>query len=300
MPVGSAQTELLRSPSHGYRWVHAYLVKHHGVTVSAEYIRRCFKYLGIAAKTAHQKKSHKRRVRDPYPNLIFSTWETVDRPRQVIVSDMTAFWTRMNYFELVLYFDVFTKQIIGHGLTGRRGYAGIYYEGLDEAVDAIDEAKLQAVGALDEESGEITLIHTDQGSVYTSLAYNKIIKEKKIVRSCSRAGKPTDNPVNESLNGWIKEELFLDFDLYNQPTWQVPQVIENYIKWYNSERPSFSLGYRTPDEFYERFVAGDVERKDTFSKRQLDERPKFIREKLKRAEEAARYSPIGTSTVLCN
>lgn len=29
----------------------------------------------------------------------------------------------------------------------------------------------------------------------------------------SRAGTPTDNPVNESLNGWIKEELFLDFNL---------------------------------------------------------------------------------------
>ena len=29
----------------------------------------------------------------------------------------------------------------------------------------------------------------------------------------SRAGKPTDNPVNEALNGWIKEELFIDFRL---------------------------------------------------------------------------------------
>ena len=26
-----------------------------------------------------------------------------------------------------------------------------------------------------------------------------------------RAGTPTDNPVNESLNGWIKEELILGF-----------------------------------------------------------------------------------------
>ena len=287
-------------PSHGYRWVHAYLSKYENITVSAEYIRRCFKYLGIAAKTKHQKKSRKRMVKDPYPNLIFSTWETVDRPRQVIVSDMTAFWTRTNYFELVLYFDVFTKQILGHGLTRKRGFAGIYYEGLDEAIEAIDKARLEAVEKLDEESGEITLIHTDQGSVYTSLAYNKIIKEKKIVRSCSRAGKPTDNPVNESLNGWIKEELFLDFDLYNQPSWQVPKVIEDYIDWYNSKRPCFSLGYKTPDEFYEQFMAGGVERKDTFAKRQLDERPKFILEKLKRAEESARYSPIGTSTPLCN
>ena len=29
----------------------------------------------------------------------------------------------------------------------------------------------------------------------------------------SRAGTPTDNPIIESLNGWIKEEMRIDFDL---------------------------------------------------------------------------------------
>ena len=43
------------------------------------------------------------------------------------------------------------------------------------------------------------------------MAYNELIRDTNIVRSMSRAGKPTDNPVNESLNGWIKEELFMDF-----------------------------------------------------------------------------------------
>ena len=56
-------------------------------------------------------------------------------------------------------------------------------------------------------SSHPTIIHTDQGSVYASVAYNDLIKDRNIERSMSRAGKPTDNPVNESLNGWIKEEL---------------------------------------------------------------------------------------------
>ena len=37
--------------------------------------------------------------------------------------------------------------------------------------------------------------------------------EHNILRSMSRVGTPTDNPIIEALNGWIKEELFLDFDL---------------------------------------------------------------------------------------
>ena len=31
-------------------------------------------YLGIRAETKHQKKDRERKARDPYPNLIFSTW----------------------------------------------------------------------------------------------------------------------------------------------------------------------------------------------------------------------------------
>jgi putative transposase len=284
-------------PSHGYRWVHAYLVKRNNIGVSADYIRRCFRYLGISAKTKHRPKEAKRTSRETYPNLIFTTWETIDRPRQVIVSDMTAFWTRDKYFELALYFDVFTKQIIGHGLTKRRGWPGIYYDGLNQTIKEVNKAKECAVGALEKGCGEICVIHTDQGSVYTSKAYNEIIKENNIVRSCSRAGKPTDNPVNESLNGWIKEELFVDFNLYDATEWEVPQLIEDYISWYNEKRPCWSLGYKTPNEFFEEYLLGNTERKNTFANRVLDDTPKFVKEKLKRAEESAKSNAIGTSDV---
>lgn len=282
-------------PSHGYRWVHAYLVKHESVTVSADYIRRVFRYLGIESKTKHKKKGQSNKARNIYPNLVFTTWDTVDRPRQVIVSDMTAFWTKTRYWELVMYFDVFTKQIIGHGLTKQRGWPGVYYEGLKESIENITEAKQEAVEKLEVGSGEITVFHTDQGSVYTSKAYNEIIQEADIVRSCSRAGKPTDNPVNESLNGWIKEELFVDFRLYKAQDFEVPSLIEDYIEWYNADRPCWSLGYQTPNDLYDEFMAGLTERRDTFADRILDETPKFVKEKLARAEQAVESGHIGTS-----
>ena len=63
----------------------------------------------------------------------------------------------------------------------------------------------------------------------------------------SRAGTPTDNPVNESLNGWIKEELFIDFDIKNCN--DVPKLIKEYICYYNNERPSYALNYKTPIEY---------------------------------------------------
>ena len=63
----------------------------------------------------------------------------------------------------------------------------------------------------------------------------------------SRAGTPTDNPVNESLNGWIKEELFIDFHLRDSQN--IREDIEKYIIYFNNLRPAYSLNYKTPLQF---------------------------------------------------
>jgi len=55
----------------------------------------------------------------------------------------------------------------------------------------------------------------------------------------SRAGTPTDNPVNESLNGWIKAELFIDFNLAESS--DVHNSIKDYVHYYNNERFSYAL-----------------------------------------------------------
>lgn len=281
-----------RHPTHGYRWVHAYLKGQEKIDVSPDYVRKCFRYLGIHASTKHRPYSKQKREHATYPNLIFSAWETLDRPRQAIVSDMTAFWTKGHYWELVLYFDAFTKQIIGHCATNKRGWPGAYYLGLEQAIERVKE---KSVCMLEEGSGELCVIHTDQGSVYTSKAYNEIIRENGLVRSLSRPGKPTDNPVNESLNGWIKEELLHDFGLYEAQNDEAQNIISSYIDWYNAKRPSYALGYDTPDGFYARFAQGDIARKDTFAHRILDDRPKFVLDKLRAAERDAETSSVGTS-----
>ena len=43
-----------------------------------------------------------------------------------------------------------------------------------------------------------TIFHTDQGSVYSSMSFNNILKSYSITRSMSRAGIPTYNPIIES------------------------------------------------------------------------------------------------------
>ena len=98
-----------------------------------------------------------------------------------------------------------------------------------------------------EEKPESTILHSDQGSVYSSLAYNKLVENYNIQRSMSRAGTPTDNPKIESINGWIKEELYIDIKIYKSEN--IFKSIDEFIWYYNHERPAFSLNYKTPHQY---------------------------------------------------
>lgn len=255
-------------PSHGYRWVSAYIRINCRASFSDSYIYKAFRFLHIQSQTKHKIHYRPRKEKDRYPNLIFTTWETVDRPRQVIVSDMTAFHVLCFYFELTMYFDVFTKQILSWQVTFRRGAREPYIDGLNEVIGILDGCKQPAV------------VHTDQGSVYASVAYNELIRDKNILRSMSRAGKPTDNPVNESLNGWIKEELIMDFHLDKCRDQEAIRVtLAKYIEFYNKKRPCFAIGYDTPDHYYKRYMNHEIEKKNTFCKRVLSEVPKFVQKR---------------------
>ena len=92
-----------------------------------------------------------------------------------------------------------------------------------------------------------TIFHTDQGAVYSSMSFNNIIKSYNITRSMSRAGTPTDNPVIESKNGWLKKEMYIDFDINNYNT--VHEFIDDIVYDNNNFRPSYALNYKTPVEY---------------------------------------------------
>lgn len=226
-----------KHPSHGYRWINAYARSHYNVNWSDNHVHLCCKYAGIISSGKHYKYVRPGEEKVKYKNLVNCSWKHLSRPLEVVVSDMTAFYVKGKYYELTFYFDAYTKKILSYKLSGRRGDTNPYFDGLKEVLEIIKKEGTQ----------EPTVLHTDQGSVYASISYNEFIKDYNIKRSMSRAGTPTDNPVDESLNGWIKEELFLDFDLANSN--DVETLIKKYVKYYNNERPAYSLNYKTPAQF---------------------------------------------------
>lgn len=226
-----------KHPSHGYRWINAYARLHYGIVWSDNHVHLCCKYENIKSLGKHYQWKKPEEENEKFNNLIWNGWKYLSRPLEVIISDMTSFWVNKTYYELTLYFDAWNKEIIGYGLSSRKGATHSYYDGLKQVLERVKK----------EQTDDLIILHTDQGSVYSSKAYNKLLKDYNIQRSMSRAGTPTDNPVNESLNGWIKEELIIDFNL-KQCT-DVPTLVKEYIYYYNYERPSYALKYKTPIQY---------------------------------------------------
>ena len=70
-----------------------------------------------------------------------------------------------------------------------------------------------------------------------------------IIRSMSHAGTPTDNAAIEAINGWIKAEIFKGFHITGETS--VTDEIDRYIRFFNDERPAYSLCYLTPKQYKE-------------------------------------------------
>lgn len=228
-------------PSHGYRWLNAKIRLDKNIVLSDPYAHKCCKIAGIKSKSKHYRY---KKAGDPariFPNLLLSEMQ-IDGPMQCIVSDMTAFYVKGTYYELTLYMDLWNNEIVIYSLSAKRGDRMTYISGLRDLI------------AWKEQHPEHQMIlHTDQGSVYASKAYNDLLPMYGITRSMSRAGTPTDNAAMESVNGWIKAEMFMDLHVTGEKS--IAEEVDDYIHFFNEYRPAYTLGYLTPKQYRERHIS---------------------------------------------
>lgn len=94
-----------------------------------------------------------------------------------------------------------------------------------------------------------TYFHSDQGSVFKSYAYVKmIVITVKAWISFSRVGKPQDNPEMESFFGRLKDEWKQVFYQAQTET-EILRLISEAIEYYNTKRIHSNHKDKSPDEF---------------------------------------------------
>ena len=91
------------------------------------------------------------------------------------------------------------------------------------------------------------ILHSDQGSQYTSRAFTEYCEEKKVDQSMSKAGCPYDNSCMESFYGTFKGEFVWKHQFENDEI--LNSKTNDYIYgYYNHIRPHSSNGDLTPFE----------------------------------------------------
>ncbi|MDN4527738.1 IS3 family transposase, partial [Fictibacillus fluitans] len=93
------------------------------------------------------------------------------------------------------------------------------------------------------------ILHSDQGAQYTSYAFQEKAKEKGIITSMSRKGNCLDNAVIESFHSSLKSEEFSSPLRPHLTCSIVQEKVQDYMYYYNYNRPFTKLNCHTPVEF---------------------------------------------------
>jgi putative transposase len=231
--------ELLRKThekhkSYGYHRLAAVIRRETKWTFSDNLAHKCCKYAGIKSKAKHYRYRKSGEEHIFCPNRVLGNWNA-SKPLELVVSDMTNIRYRGETYEWTYILDTYNNEIISHHLSKRLGDRKPYFDCLNDLTQKIKEQNTP------------TVLHTDQGSIYSSKAFKEAHKDYNIIRSMSRVGTPTDNPIIESINGWIKEEMRVDFQYWK--TENLLDFVDWYVKYFNNERPAYALNYQSPVQY---------------------------------------------------
>lgn len=168
------------------------------------------------------------------PNLLERNFIAA-APNEKWVTDITCIQYGSATLYLSTIMDLYNNEVVAYKLYN--------HQQTPLVIDTLNEA-LERRGY-----PEGIIIHSDQGSVYTSYAYQSLIQEKKALSSMSRRGNCWDNAVIESFHSNIKSEEFQYVKFNSLTNVEVVAKVKEYIRFYNEDRILEKLGYLAPKEF---------------------------------------------------
>lgn len=211
----------------GHRKIHALIKDTH--QVSRHYVRNIMKNEGLKPLITKKYKRYSRSPIATIPNTLDRQFET---QKHVVVTDITQIRINNKWVYISAALSLKNHRAVGI----QSSYSPNTELVLETLQDSLDRMKY------------ITMLHSDQGSVYQSKDIAAFCKQHDIEQSMSRRGCPYDNAVIESFFSSLKRER-LNLRTYNTIE-ELQRDIEEYAyQFYNKIRPHQSLGYLSPFEY---------------------------------------------------
>lgn len=223
--------------TYGCRRVRRWLKRQHGRNVNLKAILRVMRKLDLLSQVRrripyrnYQQAVHK------YPNLLQRAFAQ-SFPDHIWVTDITYISTAKGMAYMCAVLDLCGKMVLAYRIGGDMTSSLV--------TDTIREACKK------EKVADGLILHSDQGSQYTSQAYFDLSQEYHIQPSMSSPGCPYDNAAMENFFGTLKTEC-----LYRRKfscRAEVEQAVAEYVQFYNYERIDLKNGL-TPFEIRSKAV----------------------------------------------
>ena len=206
------------------------VLKSRGVRVSEGMVRQLMQDMGLISirESAKEYYDKEKRLHRNYLNQQFHT----TRPNEIWVSDITFFrYNEKNYYICAI-IDLYARKVIGYKIGSK---------------NSTQLTKSTFKLAYESRRPDTNLIfHTDNGSNYTSKSFRDYLKKLGVTQSFSRPHIPYDNSVMESFFANMKREELYRAKYRSEKEFK--NGVQNYIQFYNEERPHSKNKYKTPSQ----------------------------------------------------
>lgn len=222
---------------YGYRKIHLDL-RELGETCGKHRVARLMKQVGLKAQVGYKKPRYKGGKTAIFAENHLQQKFDTQAPNKAWVTDITYIRTYEGWLFLAVVIDLFSRQVIGWSMQPTMH------------VDIVLKALLMAVWR--RKPINKVLVHSDQGSQYTSSDWQKFLRHHNLTGSMSRRGNCYDNAVAESFFQLLKRERVKRRIYKNRE--EARQDIFNYIEmFYNPVRRHGNNNDLSPVEFERRY-----------------------------------------------
>ena len=217
----------------GYRKIHLDL-RDSGQQCGVNRVWRLMKRVGIKAQVGYRSpRARKGEASIVSPNRLQRQFNP-DAPDERWVTDITYIRTHEGWLYLAVVVDLFSRKIIGWSMQSRM------------TKDIVLNALLMAVWRRNPQKQ--VLVHSDQGSQYTSHEWQSFLKSHGLEGSMSRRGNCHDNAVAESFFQLLKRER-IKKKIYGTREEARSDIFDYIEMFYNSKRRHGSSEQMSPTEY---------------------------------------------------
>lgn len=211
----------------------------HGIHIGIHRLRRIRKEQGIRCKQVKKFKAttNSNHTLPVAGNLLDQNFK-VDAPNKVWVTDITYIPTAEGWLYLAGHKDLFNGEIVGYAMSERMTKV------------LVSQSLFRAVAVKRPVAGLIQ--HSDRGSQYCSLDYQRLLKQFGMQSSMSRRGNCYDNASIESFWGTLKNEL-IHHRRYATRAEAIKEITEYIEIFYNRQRRQKRLGFLSPTAYEQKY-----------------------------------------------